>query len=597
MIRIDNISKSYGGQSILDDISFLLGKGERCALVGRNGCGKTTLFKIMAGLESADGGEVVMPKEYRTGYLQQHLDFSQATVVDEAALGLRDPDERYKAEALLSGLGFTAEELEKSPGEFSGGYQLRIHLAKVLASEPDCLLLDEPTNYLDVVAIRWFERFLRNWQGEALLISHDRQFLDNISTHTAGIHRHKLIKVKGGTTPYYEQLLAREEVYERTRSNVDKKRTHHEDFIRRFGAKATKAKQAESRKKMLGRLPVLDKLNALQSLDFRFHEAPLPGKQVLKAWNVGFRYPQMEQPLIDGVSVEVLKGDRMAILGKNGRGKSTMLALIAGELTPEAGKIKPSESCRIGYFGQTNIERLDPNITVEEAIHRANPELRQGEVRGLCGIMQFPQDHMKKRIDVLSGGEKARVLLGCILATPCNLLLLDEPSNHLDIESVEALQCALEEFSGAVVIVSHSEEILRRLPNKMIVCREKGQELILGNYDEFLKKGGWENEVQLKEAPPRKLDRRRRAELIQERARATKSFEKQMRSIEHKIETFEAKVDKAQGQLEEAETSDIPALSRTIGEAQKAIELLFAELEAIDLECQAVRAPFDEQLG
>jgi ATP-binding cassette subfamily F protein 3 len=596
MIRVESIKKRYGGQLILDGVSFFLGKGERLAVVGRNGCGKTTLFRILIGEEVSETGEVIIPKGYRIGYLQQHLDFTGRTVVDEVCLGLVNPDERYKAETLLSGLGFSPDQMEKQPSEFSGGYQLRICLAKVLASEPDCLLLDEPTNYLDVVAIRWFERFLRTWQGEALLISHDRRFLDSACSHTMGLHRHKLLKVKGGTAPYYEQLVAREEVYERTRLNLEKKKGQHEAFIKRFGAKATKAKQAQSRQKMIGRLPSLDKLNALQSLDFRFQEADLPGRQILKAWNLGFSYPGSTDKLIDGVSLEVLKGDRIAIMGKNGRGKSTLLSLIAGDLLPQEGKLKRSDNCSIGYFGQSNIERLNAHLTIEETIHRANPQLKLGQVKAICGVMMFPQAQMEKRIEVLSGGEKARVLLGKLLATPCNLLLLDEPSNHLDIESVEALQSAIEAFKGSVIIISHCEDLLRRIPTKIIVCRADSQEVVLGNYDEFLEQGGWEEDSTQKTSSVRKLDRRERAQLVQERAKALRPLEKQMRALEQRIEKCEAEIAKAESFLATALEREIVDLSRSIGEKQKEIERSYEKLEELYVSHDLIKRPFDEKL-
>ena len=247
-------------------------------------------------------------------------------------------------------------------------------MAKVLVGEPDCLLLDEPTNYLDIVSIRWFTKFLTEWNGEFILISHDREFLDSVSTHTMGIHRQKVSKVKGSTIDFFEQIMQREEIHEKTRLNLEKKREHLQGFIDRFGAKASKATQAQSKQKMLSRIPVLENLKNLYHLDFQFNEANFPGKKMLEANDVSFSYGSIaEHPLIENLSLSIEKGERIAIIGKNGRGKSTILRLLSGELTPQKGTTKLSENLSIGYFGQTNIDRLHPKHTIEEEISTQTP--------------------------------------------------------------------------------------------------------------------------------------------------------------------------------------------------------------------------------
>ena len=363
--------------------------------------------------------------------------------------------------------------------------------------EPDCLLLDEPTNYLDIVSIRWFTKFLRDWKGEFILISHDREFLDSVSTHTMGIHRQKVSKVKGSTINFYEQIMQQEEIYEKTRQNLEKKREQLQGFIDRFGAKASKATQAQSKQKMLTRIPVLENLKNLYHLDFQFNEASFPGKKMLEANELSFSYGNItEQPLIENLSLSIEKGERIAIIGKNGRGKSTILRLLAGELTPNTGTIKRSDNLSIGYFGQTNIDRLHPQHSIEEEISAANPKLNFTQVKAICGLMMFSGDKSKKLNGVLSGGEKSRVLLGKIIATPCNLLLLDEPTHHLDMESIEALIDAIEDFEGTVIMVTHSELILKRMAlDKMIVCHQARQELHLGTYEDFLDINGWHDDV------------------------------------------------------------------------------------------------------
>lgn len=498
MIQVDGLSLVYDGEPLFVDASFSIQPRERCALVGRNGSGKSSLFRLLTGQEDADKGTIAKRKNYLIGILNQHIVFTQPTLIEEAALGLRpgEKDCLYKAEAILFGLGFKEEDLERNPQEFSGGYQLRLHLAKVLIGEPDCLLLDEPTNYLDIVSIRWFTKFLMEWQGELILISHDREFLDSVSTHTMGIHRQKITKLKGNTINFYEQIMQKEEIYEKTRLNLEKKREHLQGFIERFGAKASKATQAQSKQKMLSRIPVLENLKNLYHLDFQFNEANFPSKKMLDVTDVSFSYdPQADEPLIQKLSLSIEKGERIAIIGKNGRGKSTILRLIAEELAPLKGSIKCSENLSIGYFGQTNIDRLHPRHTIEEEISAANPKLNLTQVKGICGLMMFSGDKSKKVNGVLSGGEKSRVLLGKIIAAPCNLLLLDEPTHHLDMESIEALIDAIEDFNGAVVIVTHSELILKRIClDKIVICHQGRQEMHLGTYEEFLDRNGWHDE-------------------------------------------------------------------------------------------------------
>lgn len=543
MIQVDNLTLSYGGDPVFEDVSFTINPKERCGLVGRNGSGKTSLLRLLVGKETADGGTISLSKGYKLGYLDQHIRFSRPTVLEEAVLGLKE-DERedvYKAEKILFGLGFKEEELDVSPQQMSGGYQLRLHLTKVLLSEPDCLLLDEPTNYLDILSIRFLMRFLQQWKGEMILISHDREFMDSVTTHTMGVHRKKVRKVKGDTTAFFEQILQQEEIHERTRLNLEKKRAHLQSFVERFGAKASKAAQAQSRQKMLGRIPALEQLKALYDLDFNFHERPFHGKKMVDLKDVDFAY-QEEHPIIHAVTLAIEKGERVAIIGKNGYGKSTLLRLIAGELTPQKGEIRIADPVTIGYFGQTNIQRLKDTSTIEEEIAEANPALNFTSIRSICGQMMFSGDAAKKKISVLSGGEKSRVLLGKILSKPCNLLLLDEPTHHLDVESIEALIDALEDFEGAFVIVTHSELILKRLGlHKLIVCHQGRQDLFLGHYEEFLEKVGWEEESTSKikpKASERDERKKKHEELMAVRARI-KPLENELRKIEKKISELE----------------------------------------------------------
>lgn len=593
MIQVEGLTIAFQGTPLFTNATFSIQEGEHCGFVGRNGSGKTTLFRILTGKESPDQGIITLKKNYTIGALSQHIHFTHSTVIDEAASALRseDSDKIYQAEKILFGLGFKEADMDKSPSSLSGGYQLRLHLAKVLISEPNCLLLDEPTNYLDILSIRWLTRFLRQWKGEFIVISHDREFMDSVSTHTMGIHREEVRKVKGTTIDFYEQILQEEEIHERTRANLEKKRSHAQSFIDRFGAKATKAAQAQSRRKMIERIPVLERLKDIHQLDFHFNEAPFQSQKVLETNQLCFSYnPQAPKPLVDHLSIQIENGERVAIIGKNGFGKSTILRLLAGELSPGSGQIKWAENIKIGYFGQTNIDRLHPRHTIEEEISLSNPQLNRTEVKALCGLMMFGGDKASKTTSILSGGEKSRVLLGKILASPCNLLLLDEPTHHLDIESVEALIDAMEDFEGAIVLVTHSELILKRLSlDKLIVCHQGKQELFLGGYDEFLEKKGWEEESEdqahRKTGSTYKETKQQRAEQVAARSKALKPILLEIAATEKKITTLELEQDQANVKLIEASQArnslEIQTLSKALSERKKLIDTLYEKLEEL----------------
>lgn len=603
MLQLEGICKSYSGESLFEDVSFSLQKGERCGLIGRNGTGKTTLFRLIIEEEFPDQGVISKSKNYSIGYLDQHIAFSCSSVVEEAALGLssNDQDSLYKVEKILFGLGFQEPDLQRRPADLSGGFHLRLHLAKVLVAEPDLLLLDEPTNYLDIISIRWLSRFLKMWKGEFILISHDREFMDEVTSHTLGIHRKKIHKIHGKTGDLFAQILQEEEVYERTRVNVEKKRAHAEAFINRFGAKATKAAQAQSRLKSLQRMPALEKLAELHHLDFQFRDEPFSGKVMLQAEDLSFAYSGIESDrLIRDFSLIVEREDRIAVIGKNGRGKSTILRLLAEELKPQKGKIKRSERLKIGYFGQTNIDRLNFSHTIEEEIAAANPQLSVSEIRAICGVMMFSGDRAKKAISVLSGGERSRVLIGKILANPCHLLLLDEPTHHLDMESIEALMNALEIFQGSVVIVTHSELILHKLSaTQLIICKQGKQDLFLGNYEDFLAKQGWGDvSIQIPEKTTASYwdQKQKRAELISNRSRELKPLEKQIQNLEKQIMDLEAAMHKEQEALIEAsmqgQSSRIQELSKQIALKTAQVEDLYRQLEQFSLQYEEKKAEF-----
>ena len=599
MIQFEKISKFYGADAIIQEATFTLGKKEKCAIVGKNGTGKTTLFRLICGIEFCDSGAITVPKDYRIGHLSQHIHFSQETIQKEASLALVDSHETYKADAILCGLGFSECALQKHPEVLSGGYALRLHLAKLLLSEPDCLLLDEPTNYLDIHSIEWLVRFLQNWPREMMLISHDRLLLDAIATHTLGICRQNIKKIEGSTSKYYKQLAYDEMVYEKTRENQEKKRKHLQSFIDRFGAKNTKAAQAQSRFKALSRLPELDALAAMQNLSFRFPVKVTPSKSLLRINNICFSYG--DTPLIDNLSFEVQKQSRLCIIGQNGKGKSTLLKLLMGELTPTHGSIGGISEPAIGYFGQSHIERLNPHLTVEQEVHHTNPLLSTQEVRSICGKMLFSQARYEKPISVLSGGEKSRVVLAKLLAKESHMLILDEPTNHLDIESTEAFMQALETFPQAVIIVSHSELILERVASSLIIFEEEGQKVFLGTYAEFLEQGGWQKEqkTSVKKPSSYKEAKKERAQLINERAKSLKAHTSQQKKLEDAITKLEQEVTLHTEKILQASNQGLFAAEDTkaVKLKQAEIEQLFLELETEHAKAEEIKARFEALLS
>lgn len=500
MLKVQDLSILFDGKQIFDNLNFIINDKEKVGLIGRNGCGKTTLFKILSGKIKDYEGEVSIPKGYKVGYLEQHLQFTQETVLEEACLALPEykKEATWDAEKILTQLGFSEEDKQKSPQEFSGGWQIRLNLAKLLISEPNILLLDEPTNYLDIISIRWLKQFLKDYNGAIILITHDRTFMDEIIDHTIIIYRGSSIKITGNTQDMYDKIATDEETYEKSRINLNKKKEQIQKYIDRFRYKARLAGGVQSKIKMVEKMGEMEKLANIESLDFDFKYQEFTGNaNMVNVDNLFFGYDK-DKPLIKDLSFKIQKGDKICVIGKNGKGKSTLLKILIGELQKDKGDLVINTKTKIGYFGQTNIDRLNLNNTIEEELRTVNIFLPRTTILATAGKMLFSGDSAQKRISVLSGGEKSRVSLGKIILTPCNLLVLDEPTNHLDIESCEALCEAIENFKGASIIVSHNEYLLNNIANKLIVFDNDKTFLFEGNYQDFLKKIGWASEKENK---------------------------------------------------------------------------------------------------
>jgi len=615
MIAVDSLSKSFGAQLLFDGISFKINRKERVGLVGRNGHGKTTLFRIIAGLESADSGTVSIPKNYRIGYVEQEPAFRAETVLQEAALGLPpvDRDKLWKVEKILFGLGFDPKDLDRSPAELSGGYQVRLNLGKVLLADYDLLLLDEPNNYLDITSIRWLGRFLRSWPGEFILITHDRSFMDSVITHILGIHRKKVRKIAGDTGKYYAQIAQDEETYEKTRINDERKRKEIELFISKFRAKAQLVGLVQSRIKTLSKMEKREKLEKIAALDFSFSHKPFHGKYALNAGDISFSYEPV-RPLIRDFSVSIGSGDRVCVVGKNGRGKTTLLKLFAGVLRPQQGEVTRPLNVSAGYFEQSYVAGLDESNTVLEEIIRADPEADPRRARAICGAMMFTQDEALKKIAVLSGGEKSRVVLGKIIASPVNLLLLDEPSNHLDMESNDALLAAIDNFEGAVVMVTHNEMFLHALAQRLVVFQGDRVIVYEGGYQRFLERVGWteeddlprekqaaEPEVPGQDSSNPKEKRRKRSAVLTERARILRPLEDKMAGTETAIETKENELEDLNRAIVEAGRGkrgpEIVEISKAMHRLKEDIEALYMRLEAQTEEHRKIKSRYDQELA
>lgn len=495
MIQVKDLAIAFSGNQIFEDVTFNISPGEKIGLIGRNGCGKSTFLKILLGKIEPDFGKIDIANNYDIGYLEQHLSFSHPTVLDEVASVL-PPDrefEVWKGQIILQGLGFSDEDLMADPKQFSGGFQVKINLAKLLLLEPSCLLLDEPTNYLDIHSAKWLKEFLQEWEGELILITHDRSFMDSIITHVLNVHRGQFRKIPGNTQKIKEQIAQEEEIYEKTRLNQEKQREKTEEWINRFKSKASQASRAQSKIKMLEKQGVMEKLSDVETLDFKFNYLPYSSKEsMMTARNLTFGYDENEI-LIKNLSFNVNQGDKICVVGKNGKGKSTLLKLLANEMKPSSGSVNFNEKTELGYFGQMNIDRLNPKNSVYEELQSVNPELPISDVRRTCAHVMFRGDLAHKKISVLSGGERSRVMLGKILLRKVNLLFLDEPTNHLDMESAESLMNAVQEFEGAVIMVSHDEYFLEQIANKLIVYDEGKVFEYDGTYKDFIKNVGWKD--------------------------------------------------------------------------------------------------------
>jgi ATP-binding cassette, subfamily F, member 3 len=620
VLTVSRLSKSFGGQTLFEDASLQVNRGERIALIGPNGAGKTTLFSILLELDEADTGEVALQRGVKVGYLpQESAPVGNETVLEVATAALpvnpgakdREPPNsdvsfsadlqqiEAKAKRILKGLAFRETDYTRLAESMSGGWVMRAHLARLLVIEPDLLLLDEPTNHLDLESLVWLQNYLLTYSGAILLISHDRSFLNALAERTVEIDQHKLISYRGNYDDYVAQKAARQEQVLAAYKNQQREIKKLQTFIDRFGAKNTKASQAQSKRKQINRM---DKIEAPDSTErhvsFRFPQPERSGRKVLELKTVDHAYG--ETVVYRDLNYTVERNQRTVLVGPNGAGKSTLLKLLAGVLPVQSGLREVGHNALVGYCSQHRVDTLNLRHTVLEEASDCGKQVPEQAVRTLLGAFLFRGDDVFKPVSVLSGGEKSRLVLAKLLLNPPNFLLMDEPTTHLDMASIEALIQALRQYEGTLVFISHDVYFIKSIATSVLHVRSGLLTFYPGNYDYYLEKTGNESAVAGLVAddgkpvgtesgpgsgPKAKDQKRLEADARQSRFRAKQESERNLLTIERRILELELRQKELASILEQPERYENavrPAeASRELTSVSKELESLSAQWERL----------------
>jgi ATP-binding cassette subfamily F protein 3 len=574
MLTVAGLSKSFGGRELLDDVSLSLQSGERVAIVGPNGAGKSTLFKIILGMEEPDAGEVTLIRGTRIGYLPQESEpAGNETILDIAVPHQHEHDGQFvaKAKQILDSLGFKNTDHTRPARELSGGWVMRAHLARLLAEEPDLLLLDEPTNHLDLETLLWFQDYLRGYPGAILLISHDREFLNRLCTHITELRQTRLLRYTGNYDAYLEQRASAEATMLATAKAQQREIDRMQLFVDRFRAKNTKAAQAQSKLKQIERLKeemVVAPGGPEATVGFRFPQPQRSGQRVITLEKIKFGYG--EKLIYNGIHFEAERGQRTVLVGPNGAGKSTLLKLLAEVLKPQSGLVKLGHNTKSGYFAQHRAAMLNPKHTVLQEALDTPQRVTEQAVRNVLGSFLFRGDDVFKPVSVLSGGEKSRLALVKLLLNPPNLLLMDEPTTHLDLASVDALIEALTPYEGTLIFISHDVHFIRALANHVVRVEAGHLRHFTGGYQYYLDKTSQSaraaltsssldnrtvsNNKTLLPQPDRKEQKRKEAEQRQGRSRKRQEIQKRIAALEKEIAELEAKEKELAADLEKPES-------------------------------------------
>jgi ATP-binding cassette subfamily F protein 3 len=574
MLTVAGLSKSFGGRELFDDVSLTVMAGDRIAIVGPNGAGKSTLIKIILGKEEPDAGSVSLIRGTRTGYLPQESEpAGNETVLEVAIPHEHEHDGQFvaKVKQILANLGFKLTDYNRPAKEMSGGWIMRAHLARLLAEEPDLLLLDEPTNHLDLETLIWFQDYLKYYPGAILLISHDREFLNNLCTHIAELRATKIMRYTGNYDEYLEQRAAAEATLIATAKSQQREIDRMQLFVDRFRAKNTKAAQAQSKMKQIERIK--EDMVELPSgpdatMGFRFPQPQRSGQRVVMLEKIKFGYG--EKLIYDGIDLEVERDQRIVLVGPNGAGKSTLLKLLAQVLTPQSGVHKLGHNAKYGYFAQHRAAMLNPAHTVFQEAMDTPQRITEQAVRTVLGSFLFRGDDIYKPVSVLSGGEKSRLALVKLLLDPPNLLLMDEPTTHLDLASVDALIVALKQFQGTLVFISHDVHFIRKLSTHVVRVEAGQLRHFGGGYQYYLDKTSQSAREALTSSardampriqagqqvsPTKSRREQKRIEATQRQARSNKKQEIQKRiaTLEKEIADLEVREGELAAELEKPE--------------------------------------------